>query len=80
MWAESIHAIIFQWHMKPPPLRLRLWDICFYSIQSDPYTEIKDEVVSSNNGRFMTQEDIIEDVLSDPNYTYLRTVKPTKGE
>ena len=42
--------------------------------------EIKDEVVSSNNGRFMTQEDIIEDVLSDPNYTYLRTVKPTKGE
>ena len=43
-------------------------------------SEIKDEVMSSDTGRFMTQEDIIEDVLSNPDYTYLRTVKPVKGE
>ncbi|MCL1604271.1 hypothetical protein M3084_10505 [Succinatimonas hippei] len=55
----------------------RLWNT--YTLRKI-LSEIKDEVMSSDTGRFMTQEDIIEDVLSNPDYTYLRTVKPVKGE
>lgn len=55
----------------------RLWNT--YTLRKI-LSEIKDEVMSSDTGRFMTQEDIIEDVLSNPDYTYLRTVKTTKGE
>ena len=55
----------------------RLWNT--YTLRKI-LSEIKDEVMSSDTVRFMTQEDIIEDVLSNPDYTYLRTVKPVKGE
>lgn len=36
--------------------------------------------MTSEAGHFMTQEEIIDDALSDPNYTYLRSVKSSQGE